>query len=193
MSRTVRFLAAAAAALAIGRAAQAAPVQGAVEQGPFETHELKLPKMAAPLPYTIDVPQGWEVRPWLNDQWLLIAPPGEMPGEVGKPANPRAMIVRHSLVDIRDAAAVVTNIKANAAQDKQSKWDLVEVRDVAGVKGIISQIEGGEGDAQRITYVLKIPYGAQSIDFTVSCPTGAFSEYRPLYERIFQSIKKKAS
>ncbi|MGE5234694.1 MAG: hypothetical protein ACM3OB_11335 [Acidobacteriota bacterium] len=191
MSRTVRITAAVAAALALAGTAHAMePAKGAAEQGKFETHTLQMPRSTAPLPYTIELPAGWQARPWLNDQWVLIAPPGEMPGEVGKPANPRAMIVRHSIVDIRDPEAVVANMRANLAQDKQLKVDVLEVREVAGVKGIVSQIESGDGDARRITYGLKVPLGDKSIDFTVSCPTGAFSEYRPLYERIFSSLKK---
>jgi len=191
MSRTVRITAAVAAALALAGTAYAMePAKGAAEQGKFETHRLQMPRSTGPLPYTIELPEGWQVRPWLNDQWVLIAPPGEMPGEVGKPANPRAMIVRHSIVDIRDAEAIVANMRANLAQDKQLKVDVLEVREVAGVKGIVSQLESGDGDARRITYGLKVPLGDKSIDFTVSCPTGAFSEYRPLYERIFNSLKK---
>lgn len=191
MSRTVRFTAAVAAALALSGAAYALEVaKGAAEQGNFETHRLQMPRMKEALPFTVELPQGWEVRPWLNDQWLLISPPGEMPGEVGKPANPRALIVRHSIVDIRNPEAIIANIRANVAQDKSLKMDLIEVREVAGVRGIVSQIEGGEGDARRITYSLKIPLEDKSLDITVSCPTGAFSEYRPLYERIFSSLKK---
>lgn len=193
MSRTAPILAALAASalLVQGAAANAAPPrQGALQDQKFHTVALKMPRLPRPLPYTIDVPESWAMQPWLNNSWLLIGPPSAQPAEKGKAPNPEVIVVRQSTVSLADPQTVLKNVRANAALDQDAKWNLIELRDVAGTKALATVIEAGSGEAHRITYILKLPLGAESVDFMVSCPAGSFSEYRPLYEKIFASVKK---
>ena len=65
--------------------------------------------------------------------------------------------MRGSQVSLAEPEKVVANIKANDAKDADWSAPRVEVREVGGVRGVLVQMDSGEGDKARSTLTLKLP------------------------------------
>ncbi|HSS48552.1 MAG TPA: hypothetical protein VLX28_06370, partial [Thermoanaerobaculia bacterium] len=136
------------------------------------------------LPYTIEVPMGWEAHQVAGFPGLWIGPADAKP-----PEDPRLIWARGSLVSLADPDKVVANIHANDAAD--SKWSAprVEVKDVGGVRGVLVQMNSGEGDKARSSLTLKLPLAKVSLDIVASATRAEFPQRLPLYERILFSVR----
>ncbi|HSF44309.1 MAG TPA: hypothetical protein VLT87_31265 [Thermoanaerobaculia bacterium] len=140
------------------------------------------------LPYTIEVPDGWELREDKGYPGLWIGP-----ADAKLPSDPRLVWVRGSrtsLVDPGDAAA-----KVRAGDEKDASWSasVVEVKEVGGVKGVLVRMDSGEGAQARSTLVLKMPFYNMALDFMVSGPRAEFEKMLPVYEQILFSVRPNKS
>src|SRR5258708_4996728 len=77
------------------------------------------------LPYTSEVPMGWEPRQVAGFPGLWIGPAYAKP-----PEDPRLIWVRGSMVELAEPDKVVANIKANDAADAKWSAPRVEVKEV---------------------------------------------------------------
>jgi hypothetical protein len=68
----------------------------------------------------------------------------------------------------------------------------VEVRELGGVRGVLVQMDVGEGDQARSSLILKLPFEKVSMDFAASASRAAFTKHLPLYERILLSVRPAA-
>ena len=136
------------------------------------------------LPYTIEVPDGWELREDKGYPGLWLGP-----ADAKLPSDPRLVWVRGSrtsLLDPQDAAA-----KVRAGDEKDASWSasVVEVKEVGGVKGVLVRMDSGEGAEARSTLVLKMPFYNMALDFLVSGPRAEFEKMLPVYEQILFSVR----
>ncbi|HEV8578793.1 MAG TPA: hypothetical protein VGX68_06875 [Thermoanaerobaculia bacterium] len=155
---------------------------------PGETfHRVELKPTAGqgnPLPYTIEVPQEWQMRQVAEYPGLWIGPADAKP-----PEDPRLIWVRGSKVSMANPEEVVANIKANDAA--QAGWSApqVEVKEVGGVRGVLVRMDSGEAGKERSSLTLKLPLAGMAIDFIASADRKEFEQRRPLYERILFSVR----
>src|SRR4029077_13509329 len=84
------------------------------------------PPKGAALPYTLEVPQDWQVRQVAGSPGLWIGP-----ADV-HPPDPRLIWVHGSKVSLADPAAIVANIKANDVAHPEWSAPRVEARTVGG-------------------------------------------------------------
>lgn len=136
------------------------------------------------LPYTVEIPDGWVVREDKTYPGLWLGP-----ADAKLPSDPRLVWVRGSrtsLLDPQDAAA-----KIRAADEKEASWkaSVVEVREVAGVKGVLVRMDSGEGAEARSTLALKMPFYNTALDFMASGPRAEFEKMLPVYEQILFSVR----
>src|SRR4051812_6508634 len=142
--------------LPVALAAQAAtPAPGAA----YHRIEVKPPKGAA-LPYTLEVPQDWQVRQFPETPGLWIGPADAKP-----PGDARLIWVRGSQVSLAEPDKVVANIKDNDTAHPEWSAPRVEVREVGGVRAVLVQMDSGEGDKARTSLTLKVPFQKVSVDF----------------------------
>lgn len=140
-----------------------------------------------PFPYTVEIPGGWQMRQVQGIPGVWLGPADAQP-----PGDPRLIYVRISPTPLTDAAKTAANIRtADAAQPWSAP--LVEVREVDGVRGVLVRMDSGEGDAARSTLVLKLPLETAGIDFLGSAPRAEFEKLRPVYEKVFFSIRRRAA
>ena len=139
------------------------------------------------LPYTIEVPMGWEPRQVAGFPGLWVGPADAKP-----PEDPRLIWVRGSLVELAEPDKVVANIKANDAADPKWSAPRVELKDLGGVRGLLVQMDTGEGDKARSSLILKLPLDKVSLDITASANRAEFAKQSPLYERILLSARPAA-
>jgi hypothetical protein len=137
-----------------------------------------------PFPYTVDIPEGWQIHQPEGTASIFFGPAGSKPEE-----DPRMVFVRISPASVADPEATVASIRASDAADPKWSAPLVEVREVNGVKGVLVQMDSGEGEAARSTLALKLPLPKTSVDFMASAPQGEFQKLRPDYERILFSVR----
>jgi hypothetical protein len=174
--------------LAASLALLAMPVMPATPETPkFHRVELKPPKGAA-LPYTLEVPQDWQVRQDADFPGLWIGPADAKP-----PEDPRLIWVRGSKVSLAKPAEIVANIKANDAAHPEWSAPLVEARTVGGANCVLVQMETGTGDKARTSLTLKVPFQTVSVDFIASSPRADFAKMQPMYERILLSVQPVAA
>jgi len=140
-----------------------------------------------PLPYTIEVPKDWQARQVEGYPGLWIGPADAKP-----PEDPRLIWVRGSLVNLTEPDKVAANIRANDAADPKWSAPRVEVKEVGGVRGLLVQMEIGEGDKARSSLILKLPLDKVSLDITASASRAEFLKQLPLYERILFSARPAA-
>lgn len=136
------------------------------------------------LPYTIEVPMGWEPRQVAGFPGLWVGPADAKP-----PEDPRLIWVRGSMVELAEPDKVVANIKANDAADAKWSAPRVEVKEVGGVRGVLVQMNTGEGDKARSSLTLKLPLAKVSVDLVASATRAEFPQRVPLYERILLSTR----
>ena len=146
--------------------------------------ELKPAGQGKPLPYTIEVPQDWQVRQVEGYPGLWIGPADAHP-----PDDPRLIWVRGSQVPLAKPDEVVANIKANDAKDAEWSSPRAEVKEVGGVRGVLWQMDSGAGDAARSTLTLKVPLANLAADFVASAKASEFPKMLPTYERILLSVR----
>lgn len=137
-----------------------------------------------PFPYTLDVPADWRMYQTPSSAGVWLGPAGAEPGK-----DPRMIFVRISAASLADPAAVAANIRANDETNARWTAPLVEVREVAGVRGVLVRMDSGEGNAARSTLVLKLPLPKTSVDFMASAPRADFETLRPAYESILLSAR----
>ncbi len=153
---------------------------------PAKFHRLTLPSASPqfPFPYTIEVPDGWTARQVPNDPGLWIGPADAKPNE-----DPRFVYVRISTVSLADPDSVAAAIRANDAKDDAWKANVVAVRDVHGVRGVLVQVDRGKDAEARSSLTLKLPLPKTSVDFVGQAKQADFPKQRALYERILLSAQ----
>jgi|SRR6185312_4926529 len=175
-------------ALAAPPAAKSATVApGKPAEGTFHRIELS----AGPgktLPYTLEVPMGWEPRQVAGFPGLWIGPADAKP-----PEDPRLVWVRGSMVELAEPDKVVANIKSNDAHDAKWSAPRVEVKEVGGVRGVLVQMNTGEGDKARSSLTLKLPLAKVSVDIVTSATQAEFPQRASLFERILLSARPAAA
>jgi len=174
-------------ALALAAPPSATVAPGKPAEGTFHRIELSVGPGKA-LPYTLEVPMGWEPRQVAGFPGLWIGPADAKP-----PEDPRLIWVRGSLVALAEPEKVVANIRANDATDTKWSAPRVEVKDVGGVHRVLVQMNTGEGDKARSSLTLKLPLAKVSLDLVASAPQAEFPKQLPLYERILLSARPAAA
>jgi hypothetical protein len=174
---------AARAAAAAEPASTAAPAASPAAETAFHRVELKSAQGQA-LPYTIEVPEGWQVRQVEGFPGLWLGPADATP-----PQDPRLVWVRGSRVSLAEPEAVVASIRAN--DEAQAAWSAprVEIHEVGGLRGILVRMDTGEGEEARSSLTLKVPFTDSALDFMASAPRAEFERRLPLYERILLSVR----
>ena len=150
------------------------------------TRRLTLPKVAdRAFPYTVEVPADWGVREVPNSPGVWIGRPGAEPDK-----DPHMLYVRWSPASLADPQKVVASIRAG--DEKASAWTapVLEVREVGGVRGVLVQLDSGEGEAARSTLALKLPADKGSVDFLVSARRADFVRLRPLFTQLLDSVRR---
>src|SRR5947199_7400564 len=164
-------------ALALAAPPSATVAPGKPAEGTFHRVELKGATGQA-LPYTIEVPAGWEPRQVAGIPGLWVGPADAKP-----PEDPRLIWVRGTLVSFAEPDKLAATIRANDAADPKWSAPRVEVKEVGGVRGLLVQMEIGEGDKARSSLILKLPLDKVSLDITASASRAEFLKQLPLYER----------
>ncbi|MFY9825195.1 MAG: hypothetical protein WAM82_27705 [Thermoanaerobaculia bacterium] len=160
---------------------------GKPAEGTFHRIELAAGPGKA-LPYTIEVPMGWEGRQVAGAPGLWIGPADAKP-----PEDPRLIWVRGTMVSLADPDKLAATIRANDAADPKWSAPRVEVRDVGGVRGVLVQMNTGEGDKARSSLILKLPLEKVSLDIAATATPKEFPQRLPLYERILLSVRPAAA
>jgi hypothetical protein len=173
------ILAASLAMLAI----PAMPATAPTPEARFHRIELK-PAKGAALPYTLEVPQDWQVRQVDNFPGLWIGPADAKP-----PEDPRLIWVRGSKVSLANPTQIVDNIKTNDASHPEWAAPRVETRTVGGVNCVLVEMETGTGGKARTSLTLKVPFQTVSVDLIASSARAEFPKLRPMYERILLSVQ----
>jgi hypothetical protein len=161
----------------------AIPAMSATPEPPFHRVELK-PAKGAALPYTLEVPQGWEVRQFDNFPGIWIGPADAKP-----PEDPRMIWVRGSKVSLANPTQIVENIKANDGSHPEWAAPRVEARTVGGANCVLVEMQTGAADKARTSLTLKVPFQTVSIDFIASAPRAEFPKMLPTYEHILLSMQ----
>jgi len=188
-STFLAFIAAAIPVSALAAPPSAASAKPAATELSFRRVELK-PNQGGgmPLPYTIEVPQDWQVRQVEGYSGLWLGPADAKP-----PQDPRLIWVRGSTVSLAKPEEVVANIKANDAAKPEWTAPRVEVKEVGGVRGVLVRMDTGEGDKARSSLTLKLPLESLALDFVASADRADFEKQLPLYERILLSVRPAAA
>jgi hypothetical protein len=161
----------------------AMPATAPTPEPKFHRVELK-PEKGAALPYTLEVPQDWQVRQVENYPGLWIGPADAKP-----PEDPRLIWVRGSKVSLANPTEIVTNIKTNDASHPEWAAPRVETRTVGGANCVLVEMETGTGGKARTSLTLKVPFQTVSVDFIASSARAEFPKMLPLYERILFSVQ----
>ncbi|HTQ81499.1 MAG TPA: hypothetical protein VMM92_15985, partial [Thermoanaerobaculia bacterium] len=103
--------------------------------------------------------------------------------------DPRAILVRPSPADLRKPEETVRSIMESDKKDDTWTAPLVVVREVGGVRGVLVQMDSGQGQTARSLLVLKLPVGETSVDLMAVSPRSFFSLLRPTYEKVFFSVQ----
>ncbi|HVR96401.1 MAG TPA: hypothetical protein VMW27_07295 [Thermoanaerobaculia bacterium] len=139
-----------------------------------------------PFPYTVEIPQDWELRQVENEPGVWLGPKGADPGK-----DPRMVYVRISRASLADPEAVAANIRANDQKSEDFTAPLVEVREIGGVKGVLLRMDSGRDEGARSTLVLKMPLEKTSVDFMASAGAKEFETLRPSFERVLLSVRPR--
>jgi hypothetical protein len=149
------------------------------------THRVELPGPGGKtFPYTVELPADWQVKPDPDQKGAWLAPAAAEPGK-----DPRSIFVRPSPADLSDPAATVRSIQENDKQDDTWAAPLVAVREVGSTRGVLVQMDSGQGASARSLLVLKLPLGKTSVDLMAVSPRALFPTLRPAYEKILFSVQ----
>jgi hypothetical protein len=135
-------------------------------------------------PYTVEIPADWQVRPEPGQKGTWLAPAGVDPGK-----DPRAIFVRPSPANLTDPAATVRSIEESDRQNDTWAAPLVAVKEVGGARGVLVQMDSGQGVTARSLLVLKLPVGTTSVDLMGVAPRPSFPTLRPAYEKVLFSVR----
>ncbi|HEX5757944.1 MAG TPA: hypothetical protein VF121_02015 [Thermoanaerobaculia bacterium] len=138
------------------------------------------------IPYVVVVPRDWDVRQVPGGgPGLWIGRPGARPE-----AEPELLHVLPSAQPFGDPQQVVAAIRA--ADQAAAAWSapLVEVREVAGTRGVLMRMETGEGAAARTVLALRLPAGEGSVDFLLSARRADFARLEPLFTTVLTSLRR---
>jgi hypothetical protein len=173
---------------ALGQQTQApAPASGASETA-YRRVELKPAQgEGKALPYTVEIPAGWQVRQEQGYPGLWLGPADAKP-----PESPNLIYVRGSLVSLADPEKVAANIREKDAAEATWSAPRVEIKDMGGVRGVLVRMDSGEGDKARSTLALKLPLGTTGVDFMASASRADFEKMLPVYEKILLSVRPAA-
>jgi hypothetical protein len=111
------------------------------------------------------------------------------PADAKPPEDPRLIWIHGSMVSMADPEKLVANIKASDAQKPEWSAPRVEVKEVGGLRGLLVQMDAGEGDQARSNLTLKMPLQNLAIDFVANATRAEFEKNLPLYERILLSVR----
>ncbi len=136
------------------------------------------------LPYTIELPDGWEVREDKDYPGLWLGP-----ADAKIPSDPRLVWVRGSRGTVANPEDAAARIRAADAEQKDWAASRLEVKEVGGVKGVLVRMDSGEGDQARSTLALKMPFFSTALDFMASGPRAEFEKMLPVYEQILFSVR----
>lgn len=136
------------------------------------------------LPYTIEVPDGWELREDKEYPGLWLGPAGAR-----IPSDPQLVWVRGSRTALVSPQDTVAQIRAGDEKDASWSASRLEVKEVGGVKGVLVRMDSGEGAQARSTLVLKMPFYSTALDFMASGPRADFEKMLPVYEQILFSVR----
>jgi len=177
-------LVAAAAVTAQATTAPAAPAAAEASRAAFTRVELRPTQGGKALPYTIEIPTGWQVRQVEGIPGLWLGPADATP-----PSDPRLVWVRGSRVSMAKPEELAATIRTNDAKAADWAAPRLEVREVGGMRGILVRMDSGEGEQARSSLTLKLPFTGQAIDFVASAPRAEFERRLPLYERMLLSVR----
>jgi hypothetical protein len=138
-------------------------------------------------PYTVEIPADWQVLPDPEKKGLWLAPAGVEPGK-----DPRSVFVRPSPADLRKPEETVRSIEENDKKDETWAAPLVAVRPVGSagtIRGVLVQMDSGQGASARSLLVLKLPVGPESVDLMGVAPRVLFPSLRPAYEKVLFSVQ----
>jgi hypothetical protein len=169
---------------------KAAPAAGSLPSGAAGAaaaagRRIEIPSpQGKPYPYSIELPAGWQVQSSKNVPGVFLGPPAN-----GEPdSDPRMIYVRVSPASVLDPDAVAASIKKSVPADGSWSAPLVEVHEIAGVRGVLVRMDSGSGDQARSTLVLKMPLGQTSLDLMASAPRAEFERLLPGYQRVMLSV-----
>jgi hypothetical protein len=187
MSMRSRLLAAAlVGALGLSAAVAAGGDRASANAAP---RRIKLPAAAGQaIPFTVEVPAGWKARAVPGAPRVWVGPPSARPdGETPM------LHVLVSTAPLGDPQRVVESVRAGAREALGWTAPLAEVRAVGGVRGVLVQLDSGEGETARSTLALKLPAPRGSVDFMLSARRADFERLRPLFTSILASVRRTAA
>jgi hypothetical protein len=97
------------------------------------------------------------------------------------------------MVSLADPDKLAATIRANDAADPKWSAPRVEVKEVGGVRGVLVQMNTGEGDKARRSLILKLPLEKVSVDIAATAGPADFAKRLPLYEQILLSVRPVAA
>ncbi len=151
-------------------------------------HRITLPATAAhAAALSVEVPAEWAVREVQGVPGVWIGPPGARPD-----GGAQMLQVLPSAAPLDDPERVAGAIRASDQAAQGWSAPLVEVREVGGLRGVLVQLDSGDGEAARSTLALKLPAGGGSVDFMVSARRADFERLRPLLTSILLSVRPAA-
>jgi hypothetical protein len=165
--------------------AAAPPAAPAAQELQFHRVDLRPTRsQGEPIPYTLEVPVDWQVREIEGFPGLWVGPADAKP-----PEDPRLIWIHGSMISMADPEKLVENIKASDAQKPEWSAPRIEVKEVGGIRGLLVQMDAGEGDKARSNLTLKMPLQNLAIDFVATASQAEFQKNLPLYERILLSVR----
>jgi hypothetical protein len=149
-------------------------------------HRVELPGGTADqkFPYDIEVPQSWTLHEIKEQAVIWLGPEGADPD-----TGSQMVYVRISPAALGNPEDVVANFKKSVPADGSWSAPVAEVREVAGVRGVLVQINSVKDKAVRKTLILKMPLPKTSVDFIASAPGDSFDKMLPDYQRILLSVR----
>jgi hypothetical protein len=140
------------------------------------------------IPFTVEVPAGWKARAVPGAPRVWVGPPSARPdGETPM------LHVLVSTAPLGDPQRVVESVRAGAGGALGWTAPLAEVRAVGGLRGVLVQLDSGEGETARSTLALKLPAPRGSVDFMLSARRADFERLRPLFTSILTSVRRTAA
>jgi hypothetical protein len=139
------------------------------------------------IPFTVEVPAGWVAREAAGAPGVWLGPAGARPdGEAPM------LQVLPSAAPLGDPAEVAAAIRSAGPMAHGWSAPVVEEREVAGLHGVLVQLDSGEGETARTTLALKLPAPAGSVAFMISARRAEFARRRPLFTSILLSVRPAA-
>ncbi|HEY0780874.1 MAG TPA: hypothetical protein VGE98_00350 [Thermoanaerobaculia bacterium] len=170
-----------------------APPQAPAPPAPATPEELATAKLqrlqlpgvgGKPFFYTIAVPEGWMVYEEAKiAAGMWVGPPGAVAGD------PRMVYVRVATTSLASAEAAAASLRRADAADQTWSAPSIEIKEVGTVRGLLVQIETGQGARAQSTLSLRLPLpNRNSAEFWFAANRYDFAKLRPFYERVLLSV-----